>query len=175
MGCPFYKKEIINVVYANEKHDLILVEYNANPPVLPEKLVRYYVPVLEQDNEDLKVLQKLGYDFEYIYEETVKFNRSQSESFKNLYRKFAEKEMKEMEERHQKEIDELTNGIQDNGRSLVNAMIRLNENENALLDAKLAVFELPELKDIHKDEKTKIRQAKTITELFTHVFEHLPK
>lgn len=169
----FTNKEIHHVIFANEQHDLIEVLFN-NTEAGSEKadeVISYYVPALNPDNEDLKELQSLGYGFEEIFDETVAWNMSEAEAFKQIYRHFAQEEVAELDKKYQNEISQLKSGIEESGKNLITAIMNMNTDVDILMEAKLAVFDMELAKD-NKDLKSDIRRAKTLLALISLVNEN---
>ena len=169
----FTGKQIIRAVYTNESHDTIKVEYyngdtnaDGTPTIIP-----MYISS-DPNATYLKALFAEGYDFERVQKETVINNQEQAIAWRKMIKMFAVNEIEKVKKQYDEKFNELAaSGVTD--FSAVPVMIlENNANEEYLFKAKIALFELPAIKEIKDTKgKAKIRGSKTLLDLFTAVNE----
>lgn len=169
----FTGKQIIRAVYTNESHDTIKVEYytGANNPDDTSTVGVIYLPA-DVNNYMTKALFAEGYDFERIQKETVINNQEQAIAWRKIIKTFAAGEIEKVKKQYEEKFNEMSAaGVTD--FSAVPVMIlQNNTNDEYLFKAKIALFELPQIKEIKDTKgKAKIRGAKTLLDLFTAVNE----
>lgn len=169
----FTGKEIAQAVYTNESHDTILVEYyNGEVNADGSRVVVQMYISSDPNASYLKALFAEGYDFERIQKETVINNQRQAIVWRKLIKSAAASEITKVKEQYEAKFNEMSaSGITD--FSAVPLMILTNNtNEEYLFKAKIALFELPAIKEIKDTKgKAKIRGSKTLLDLFTAINE----
>jgi len=170
----FTDKEIVRAVFSNEEHDTIEVQYNHKDEGEEPEIISVHIPALDPDYSELKDLFDEGWDYERIQLETVTYNKEQGQAFRDIYRFFAQNEVKRIKHKFETKYKTLVEEEQldrDVSNSVVNEVLDKNEDEDILFRAKLAVFEIPEIKALKtkagRDKKQKIRTSETLLELFT--------
>ena len=168
----FTGKQIIRAVFTNESHDTIKVEYHSSdnadgtPVITP-----MYIPA-DVDSYMTKALFAEGYDFERVQKETVINNQQQAMAWRSIIKSAAASEITKVKEQYEAKFNEMSaSGVTD--FSAVPLMIlQNNTNDEYLFKAKIALFELPAIKEIKDTKgKAKIRGSKTLLNLFTAVNE----
>lgn len=169
----FAGKEIIRAVYTNEAHDTIVVEfYNGQVNADGSRVIIPMYISSDPNSSNLKALFAEGYDFERIQKETVIHNAEQSIAYRKLLKAAAAEEVEKVKKQYEDKFNELSaSGLTD--FSAVPAMIlQNNTNDEYIFKAKIALFELPAIKEIKDTKgKAKIRGSKTLLDLFTAVNE----
>lgn len=165
----FTGKEIARAVYTNEAHDTIMVEYY-NGKVLDDGS-RVLIPVYISSDPNATYLKELfaeGYDFERIQRETVINNQQQLMAWRQMVKAEAAIEIAKVKRDYEKKYDRLiSNSGVINKQTLLSAVIESNQTEEILFRTKLEMFDLLEVKkSTSKDIKRKIRNAKSLLELF---------
>ena len=169
----FTNKQIVRAVYTNESHDTIKVEYysgdnDANGTPIVSVM---YIPA-DVNNYNTRALFAKGYDFERVQKETVINNQQQAMAWRSIVKSAAAAEIEKVKKQYEEKFNELAaSGVTD--FSAVPVMIlQNNANEEYLFKAKIALFELPAIKEIKDTKgKAKIRGSKTLLDLFTAVNE----
>jgi len=156
---------IINVVYANPKHDLIAVFYGNKEETDDSKMRQYYIPIDNPNNSDLKHIHDLGYSFEDIYNNTVEWNQKLSVGFQQMIAQHAREDIKRIEKESKEKIEKLRENTYTSGKILLEALLKADAN--AVREAKVTAFEMNIIKDADTAIKMKLRSAATISEIAT--------
>lgn len=158
------KYEIKQARFTNVAHDTIEV-------MLFDKVrdvhFPHYVSPLDLEGEDLKYLLDHGWDFERIIATTTAHNKSEASALKQIHRYLAQKEIALMEEKLKEKLEALKQTELEKS-NIIAAIVENNRDEEAVFRAKLAVFEIPAVRE-SKDKtlKSDIRKSTTIVELLT--------
>jgi len=167
----FTGKHIRHAVFTSEAHDIIEVCYNHKDEGEEPEYIYTFVPAV-LEHPDLKELFNEGYDFERVQKETVINNQQQTIAWRKIIKAEAGVEIEKVKKQYEDKFNELSaSGVTD--FSAVPVMIlQNNANEEYLFKAKIALFELPAIKEIKDTKgKAKIRGSKTLLDLFTAVNE----
>jgi len=167
----FTSKHIRHAVFTNELHDTIEVYYNHKEDGEDPEYIFTFLPALA-DHPDVKDLFAEGYDFERIQKETVINNQAQAMAWRKIIKAQAAGEVEKVKKQYEDKFNELAaSGVTDFGAVPV-MILENNANEEYLFKAKIALFELPAIKEIKDTKgKAKIRGSKTLLDLFTAVNE----
>lgn len=162
--------EISSCRFTNDIHDTIEVLYRMDGS---QDLYSYYVPAIQPDNEDLKFLLTSGWDFETIDRATTLYNKNQKDLFRQFHRYLARDAVKVLQEEMEKKIENMKQEELQKS-NIISAVLKNNQDEEAVFRAKLAILEIESIK-ISKDRelKMKIRKSKTLLELFVTIKEHI--
>ena len=175
MTAPFTGKPILEAYFTNEANDTIQVVYNEGTAEAPQ-LIAVYVPATDFNHYMLKALLAEGFDFEMIARMTINRKRLESAMWTTVYKKYADEEIKAIKQEYKLKLDELSVPSVVTSGDILTAVMKHNTDTDALFRAKLAVFELPEVKAL-KDRalKQQIRTAKTFMQLFAVLKDVLEK
>lgn len=167
MSTPFDGKTIANAFFTNEANDTIQVIYDQGDDPLNPNWGSVYVSALDPDHYMLKSLLGLGYTLEKIAENTVAQKRLEGAMWAGVYRRYAAEEVKALKADYQEKLDKITASVPSDASSVFQNVLTHNHDVDALFKAKLAIFEIPEVKAC-KDRalKQSIRTAKTFVQLF---------
>ena len=185
MASPFNGKQILNAYYTNEAHDTILVIYNDNDDwsIEPARTTMY-IPATDPDNYDLKNLFDEGFSFDQIQKETLIYNQDQGNVWRQIVKREADAEVQKLKVLYQRRYEDwVAERSQDlsvfsdkqaeqalQGKTwpnILKVVLEKNKDEELLFRAKLAVFEMPEIKSkATKTTKQKMRTAKSFLDLF---------
>jgi hypothetical protein len=167
MTAPFTGKPIAEAYFSNEANDTIQVVYNEGTDEV-QNLISVYVPATDFNNYMLKALLAEGFDFERIARNTINRKRYEAAMWSTVYKKYAAEEVKAIKLDYQQKLEQAMSSSVITSGDILSAVLTYNEDTDALFRAKLAVFELPEVKTL-KDRvlKQQIRTAKTFLQLFT--------
>jgi len=168
MSSPFNGKQIVEAFYTNEAHDTIQIIYNDNEDLTAEpSYVTMYIPGTDPDNYDLKNLFAEGYDYERIQKETILHNQEQATIWRQIIRSQSQQDLEKIKAEYQEKYDHWLDQGPAINSSILQAVMDNNVEEEALFRSKLASFELPDIKaKATKEDKQKIRTAKSMLELF---------
>lgn len=166
MTAPFTGKPIVEAYFTNEANDTIQVVYNEGTEEA-QNLVSVYVPATDFNHYMLKALLAEGFDFEQIARNTINRKRLEAAMWSTVYKRYAAEEVKAVKLEYQQKLEQALSSSVITSGDILSAVLTHNGDTDALFRAKLAVFELPEVKAL-KDRalKQQIRTAKTFLQLF---------
>lgn len=154
---------IRSVKFDNPEHTMISVILQAADGTNFE----YNIDALDREHEDFTILTgDLGWTTEVIARETHEINKANYTLFKQAMR--AEYKL-EIEQQLEALTEQLTNQPAPQATLAVDIMSLVMDNntdEDLLFKFKLDLFDIPEVSKLSKAGKTKIRQAKSLMELF---------
>ena len=155
----FTKKNVITARFINDEHTTIEVVHT----IKSDEKAHAYIFEYDKDCDEMKQLDKIGWDLERIQEETAGYKREASrlhdESVAAAAQQWLEANPVLIERIENIKVDDIIGTITAN-----------NENEDMLFKAKLSVMELDMVKE-SKDTKIKsdIRKAKSLIELISEM------
>ena len=155
--------------FTNVEHDTIEVLWEGEDG----KLRPHYIPSNDLNNPDYLVIAEKGFDIEAITEITAIEQRAASVELRNMFKSLAADEVQRMKEQTEAELEKIRSSnnlsYKSDGAtadSIIEILIENNTNEDALFRNKLALFEIPVIKDsTDKMLKTNIRKATSLMEL----------
>ena len=163
MTTPFDDKQIIDAFFTSEANDTIEVLYRADEDVTTTAI---YVPS-DPTHYMMKALVERGFTSEKIVENTIRRKKLESALWTQAYKRYAAEEVKVIKGQYQAKLDEILASNTSQVTDVLQAVLQNNTNEDMLFKAKLAIFDMPEIK-ILKDRNLKqaIRVSKTFIQLF---------
>ena len=151
----FTKKNVITARFINDEHTTIEVVHT----IKSDEKAHAYIFEYDKDCDEMKQLDKIGWDLERIQEETAGYKREAS----RLHDESVAAAAQQWLEANPTRIENIVNvSVTD----IIGSIIDKNEDEDTLFKAKLAVMELDDVKK-SKDTKAKqeIRKANTLIEV----------
>jgi len=146
----FTKENVISVRFTNNEYTTIEIIHT----IKEDEKAHIFVFEYDKDCDEMKQLDKIGWDLERITEETTNYKRAASRSWNNTINAAATEMNK-------------TNIQVDN---VVNHILEFNEDEDTIFKSKLAIMELDIVK---KSKATKIKQevrkAKTLIDIIVNL------
>ena len=155
----FTKKNVITARFINDEHTTIEVVHT----IKSDEKAHAYIFEYDKDCDEMKQLDKIGWDLERIQEETAGYKREAS----RLHDESVAAAAQQWLEANPTRIENIVNvSVTD----IIGSIIDKNEDEDTLFKAKLAVMELDDIKK-SKDTKLKqeIRKAKTLIEVVSYL------
>jgi len=162
---PPFVGNVVRCRFTSSANDTIEVLFDRN-----EKNHVYYVTV-NPDDVSFQALLNDGWDLERISNDTLEWNRSQSRALNDAISHFVKAGRKEIrqefEKKFQAKIEEHEESKPIDKNALVRHVIDNNEKEDAIFKAKLAIFDMDEVKSVKdRSGKLKIRKGKTLLATF---------
>lgn len=168
----FEDKKIARVVYTNPSHDTIEVLYD--PDGTGKSFTSYYIPTDNLEHETLNELFDLGYTFEKILVDTKEHNQKLVDMFHGVHRKYAELELKKQMKSYERQIETAIVSDTITKTNLISTILEFNADEEFLFRTKLAIFDIPEIKNSKNRElKQRLRISKSLLELISTLSETL--
>lgn len=167
----FTGKQILHAVFTNNANDTIEVVYNHKEDGETPEYISVWVPATDPTNTELIGLKQEGWSFERIQRETHNYLEKQKQAREARMYKMVEEKVEETKLKIAQMYEQRYNEMIDAGpvvtTNILQAVIELNNDEDILFKTKLAVFDLPQVKDLKdRASKQKIRTAKSLMELF---------
>jgi hypothetical protein len=158
----FTKKNVITARFINDSHTTVEVVHT----IKGDDKAHAYFFEYDKDCDEMKQLDKAGWNLEILTDETIAYKREASrvhdESLHNAAMKFLHENPPE-----EVVIERIENIKVDD---IIGSIISKNEDEDMLFRAKLAVMELPAAKASKKTKvKQDIRKAKSLIELISNI------
>lgn len=161
MTAPFTGKPIFDAYFTNEANDTVEVVYNDGTEDQPI-MISVFVPATLSDHYMMKALIDAGFDYEQIAVNTVNRKRYESAMWNTIIKRAAAEEIRQIKQDYQTKLNEFMTANVVGSGDIIGAILKHNNDKDALFHAKLAVFDLPEIKNI-KDRaiKQRIRTAQS--------------
>ncbi len=157
--------KIESVRFSNQAHDTIEVMWEDEDGVVRS----YSLPGTDVNNPDYKYLVSIGHDYERILEDTALYQKGEINNLKTLYRALADNEIQNMKEKMERDLAKLREEQKEQIEysQVLKTVLENNKDDEAVFRAKLAVFEIPGIKE-SKDRNLKknIRKSTSLIELF---------
>jgi hypothetical protein len=161
----FSGKQIVRAVFTSGQKDSIEVVYNHKDEGEEPEYISVWVPATDPTNEELKGLIEEGWTFDRIQTASVEYYQSVRTAQRQMFEKIVGEQYiidlkasiaKEFEERYTQPT------------SILETVINNDTNEDVLFKTKLAIFEIPQVKNItDKVLKQEIRTATSLLQLFS--------
>ena len=154
----FTKKNVITARFINDEHTTIEVVHT----IKSDEKAHAYIFEYDKDCDEMKQLDKIGWDLERIQEETAGYKREASRLHDESVAAAAQQWL-EANPPEEVVIERIENIKVDD---IIGSIVSKNEDEDTIFKAKLAVMELDDVKK-SKDTKVKqeIRKANTLIEV----------
>lgn len=154
------KENVITAKFVNEEHTTIEVLYTTKD----DDNAHVYVFEYDKDRDEMKQLDKIGWDLERIQEETVGYKREASRLHDESIAAAAQEWLEANPPEIVTEIETIIENIKVD--DIIGSIISKNTDEDTIFRSKLAVMELDDVKK-SKDTKAKqeIRKANTLIEV----------
>ena len=155
----FTKKNVITARFINDSHTTVEVVHT----IKGDDKAHAYFFEYDKDCDEMKQLDKAGWNLEILTDETIAYKREAS----RVHDESVESAAMEWLKQNPTEVF-VEKPIQ--VTDIIGTIIANNENEDMLFKAKLSVMELDMVKE-SKDTKIKsdIRKAKSLIELISHM------
>lgn len=164
MATPFDDKHIVDAFFTDQANTTIEVLYQEDSD--NTKTTAVYVPA-DPSHYLMRALIERGFNHEKIAENTIRRKKLESALWTQAYKRYATEEVKVIKAEYQRKLDEVIATTTDKVVDVFAAVMQHNTNEDMLFKAKLAIFDMPEIKAIKaRDRKQAIRTAKTFIQLF---------
>jgi len=152
-----------SVKFDNPEHTMISVILQAADGTNFE----YNIDALDREHEDFVILTgDLGWTTEAIAKETHEVNKANyavlKQAMHDEYKLEIERRLEALKEQLASQPDPKVNSTVD----IMTLVMDNNTNEDLLFKFKLDLFDITEVSKLSKTAKTKIRQAKSLMELF---------
>ena len=146
----FTKENVISVRFTNNEYTTIEIIHT----IKEDEKAHIFVFEYDKDCDEMKQLDKIGWDLERITEETTNYKRAASRDWNNIINAAAAEMNK-------------TNIPVDN---VVNYILEFNEDEDIIFKSKLAIMELDIVKESKATKvKQEIRKAKTLIDVIVNL------
>ena len=158
----FTKKNVITARFINDSHTTVEVVHT----IKGDDKAHAYFFEYDKDCDEMKQLDKAGWDLETLTDETMAYKREASRIHDSAIESAAMEWLKQNPP-EEVVIERIENIKVDD---IIGALMSKNEDEDSLFRAKLAVMELPAAK-VSKSTKVKqdIRKAKSLIELISNI------
>ena len=158
----FTKENVITVKFVNEEHTTIEVLYTSKD----DDNAHVYVFEYDKDRNEMKQLEKAGWDLERITEETVGYKREASRIHNEAIQAAAQEWIKENPP-EEVVVERIENIKVDD---IIGSIISKNKDEDIIFRSKLAVMELDIVKESKATKaKQEIRKAKTLIDVIINL------
>ena len=158
----FTKKNVITARFINDSHTTVEVVHT----IKGDDKAHAYFFEYDKDCDEMKQLDKAGWNLETLTDETMAYKREASRVHDELIQTAAQQWL-EANPPEEVVIERIENIKVDD---IIGALMSKNEDEDSLFRAKLAVMELPAAKASKKPKvKQDIRKAKSLIELISNI------
>jgi hypothetical protein len=156
----FTKKNVITARFINDEHTTIEVVHT----IKSDEKAHAYIFEYDKDCDEMKQLDKIGWDLERIQEETAGYKREASRLHDESVAAAAQQWLEANPPEIVTEIETIIENIKVD--DIIGSIISKNKDEDTIFRSKLAVMELDDVKK-SKDTKAKqeIRKANTLIEV----------
>ena len=150
----FTKKNVVSARFINDEHTTIEVLHTIDS----DDNLRPYMFEYDKDCDEMKQLNKIGWDLENITEETIAYKKEASRLYNEEINAAAT------------EMNKTNKPILIANDEVMNKVLELNKDEDTLFKAKLAIMELDDVKKSNDTKlKQEIRKAKTLIEVVSYL------
>ena len=158
----FTKKNVITARFINDSHTTVEVVHT----IKGDDKAHAYFFEYDKDCDEMKQLDKAGWNLETLTDETMAYKREASRMHDESVAAAAQQWL-EANPPEEVVIERIENTKVDD---IIGALMSKNEDEDSLFRAKLAVMELPAAKASKKTKvKQDIRKAKSLIELISNI------
>ena len=158
----FTKKNVITARFINDSHTTVEVVHT----IKGDDKAHAYFFEYDKDCDEMKQLDKAGWNLEILTDETIAYKREASRVHDESVAAAAQQWL-EANPPEEVVIERIENIKVDD---IIGALMSKNEDEDSLFRAKLAVMELPAAKASKKTKvKQDIRKAKSLIELISNI------
>ena len=151
-----FSGKIIDAMYVNAEYTMVKIVYEHEG-----QLCVYHIEA-DPNNPTWQEFLDEGWDQERLIESTSEYKRAQSEAFNIEVNNAAKAMMEELVEREVKALEKIEDYFD---------FIATVDDKDSLFKFKLWALETPALKDATKQQKSKIRKAKSVLEGFAILHE----
>jgi len=146
----FTKENVISARFTNNEYTTIEIIHT----IKEDEKAHIFVFEYDKDCDEMKQLDKIGWDLERITEETTNYKKAANRDWNNIINAAAAEMNK-------------TNIPVDN---VVNHILEFNEDEDIIFKSKLAIMELDIVKESKATKvKQEIRKAKTLIDVIVNL------
>lgn len=164
----FTGKQILRAIFTNNQKDTIEVVYNHNEAGQEPEYISVWLPATDPKNAELIGLKEEGWTFDKIQAASVEYYESTNNVRKQMFEKFVgEQYIRELKASVSQQYEERYAELANSELNILQTLLTNNTNEDVLFKTKLAMFEIPQVKEL-KDRalKQEIRTAKSLLQLF---------
>jgi len=161
--------KVVSATFSNPQHDTIEVLWADEENVIRS----HFIPANDLENADYKYLSSIGWDYERIIVETSTVQRDEIKALRTIHRFLAKDEVARLEAEQHKKLDQLKQAELEKS-NIISAILNGNKDDEAVFRAKLAIFEVPAIKESKdKSLKTNIRKCTNLIDLIVLLKGHI--